>query len=100
MRRRTPLLVAVLGLGLVVAGVVTFAVANGSGTPHDVGWAAYTPLASESAYRSELTLSFDGGWAVYWTGQHLAGALLAGVGLLLLAGVGGWWLGRRSSAQS
>lgn len=102
MRRRVPALLAVLGLGLVVAGVVVFAVANASRAPADVGWAAYTPLAEQSAYDSSLVVSFDDdhGLRVLWTGGHLLGTVLAVTGLLLLTALGGWWLGRRSAPRS
>jgi len=100
MRRRVPALLAVLGSGLVLAGVVVFAVANSSRAPADFGWTAYTPLAEESAYRSSLVVSFDDGWTVLWTGGHLLGALLAGLGLLVLTALGGWWFGRRSALRS
>ena len=99
MRRLVPALMAALGLGLVGAGVVVFAVTNTSRAPQDVGWTAYAPLES-SAYRSELSLSFDDPWTVLWTGDHVLGALLVVAGLLALAAVGGWWLGRRSAARS
>ncbi len=101
MRRRVPALLAVLGLGLVVAGVVVFAVANASRAPADAGWTASTPPADQQAYRSSLVLSFDdGGWSVLWTGGHLLGAVLGVVGLLVLTALGGWWLGRRSAPRS
>ena len=100
MRRRVPALLVVLGLGLVVAGVVVFGVANRPGAPADVGWTAYTPLAEQPAYRSSLVLSLDDGWTVLWTGGHLLGALLIVAGLLVLTALGGWWLGRRTSART
>ena len=101
MRRRVPALLVVLGLGLVVAGVVVFGVANRPGAPADFGWTAYAPLAEQPAYRSSLTLSFDDdGWTVLWTGGHLVGALLTVAGLLVLTALGGWWLGRRTSART
>lgn len=100
MRRWAPALLAALGAGLVVAGAVVFAVANRSGVPLDFGWAAYTPLESQVAYRSELTLDFDDRWTVLWTGRHLAGALLVVAGLLLLTAVGGWWVGRRTAPRT
>jgi heme/copper-type cytochrome/quinol oxidase subunit 1 len=99
-RRLVPALLAVLGVGLVVAGVVVLAVADDAPGPRDVGWSAYTPLADDAAYRSGLALAFDDQGAVLWTGQHVVGALLAVAGLLVLTALGGWWLGRRSSARS
>jgi heme/copper-type cytochrome/quinol oxidase subunit 1 len=101
MRRRVPALLTVLGSCLVAAGVVVLAAANAArGGPADVGWTAYTPLADEVAYRSSLVVSFDDGWTVLWTGQHLLGALLAVAGLLVLTATGGWWFGRRTAARS
>lgn len=99
MRRLVPALLAVLGVGLVVAGVVVFAVADPAPGPPDFGWSAYTPLADDAAYRSGLVLSFDEPGAVLWTGQHVTGALLAVAGLLVLTALGGWWLGRRTAAR-
>jgi heme/copper-type cytochrome/quinol oxidase subunit 1 len=92
-RRVLPWSAALLGGALVAGGVILFALANRS--PADFGWAAYSPLSS-TVYRSESTLNFDDGSAVLWTGQHLLGAGLVVAGLLVLAGVVGWLLGRRS----
>jgi hypothetical protein len=95
-----------LGALLCVAGAVVFALANRS----PVGWTAYTgsyaplgpamPGRYSDAYQSELTLTFSDGWSVLWTGDHLLGALLVVLGLLVLAAVGGWALGRRSGRRS
>jgi hypothetical protein len=95
-RRALPWLVGALGGVLLVAGVIVFAVANSAG----VGWTAYTagyaPLEPViDAYRSDLVLFSDG--AVLWTPRHALGAGLAGLGLLVLVGLGGWLLGRRSA---
>jgi hypothetical protein len=89
-------LVAGLGLVSVVAGVLVFAWANRS--PADFGWTAYAPLepVPGGPYRSDLTLTFHDGWTVLWTAGHLVGAVLVVLGLLVLAAVGGWLLGRRS----
>ncbi|WP_311345831.1 hypothetical protein [Blastococcus goldschmidtiae] len=95
-----PALLATLAAGFLVAGVVVFAVADGSGAPRDVGRTASTPLEPQVAYRSDLVLSFDDPWAVLWTGAHVAGALLVVTGLLLFAAAGDWELGRRSSART
>jgi uncharacterized membrane protein HdeD (DUF308 family) len=95
MRRFLPGLVAGFGVLLVVAGVVVFAVANGFGAPQDFGWSSYAPLPSTKDYDSSLTLSSSDRWTVLWTGAHLLGAGLVVLGLLLLAAVGGWLLGRR-----
>jgi hypothetical protein len=92
MRRALPWIVAGLGVVLVAAGVAVFAAANRG--PVDFGWASYGPLEpSQSAYQSALTFS-EG--TVLWTGEHVLGAGLLVLGLLVLAGVGGWLLGRRA----
>ena len=43
-----------------------------------------------------FTVASDGDWAVMWTRGHLLGAGLVVLGLLVLVGVGGWWIGRRA----
>jgi heme/copper-type cytochrome/quinol oxidase subunit 1 len=91
---RTSWLVGGVGVLLLVAGVGVFALANAAGAG-DVGWAAYAPLEPD-AYSSQLTLTFSDG-AVLWTGQHAVGAGLVVLGLLVLVGLGGWLLGRRSA---
>jgi hypothetical protein len=93
MRRVGPWLVGVTGGLLVVVGVLLFAWANTPGAG-DVGWAAYAPLEPD-AYSSSLTLTFSEG-TVLWTPQHAVGAGLVVLGLLVLAGLGGWSLGRRT----
>jgi len=95
MSRRVPIL-AVLGWVLIAAGVVVFAVANGSRAPIEFGWSSYLPLEPDVAHPSELTLSFSDRWTVLWTGMHLLGATLVVLGLLVLAGVVGWLVGRRA----
>ncbi|RBY85699.1 hypothetical protein [Blastococcus sp. TF02A-30] len=94
MRRTVPWLVALVGAALLVAGVVVFAVA---GHPPERTFfsGSYEPLAElDSAYRSSLTLGFDS--AVLWSRGQLVGAGLAMVGLLVLTGLAGWLLGRRT----
>jgi heme/copper-type cytochrome/quinol oxidase subunit 1 len=98
-RRFLPAGVAALGVLLVVAGVVVFVVANTSGASSDFGWTAYAPLDPAVANRSRLTLTFGDRWTVLWTGRHLLGALLVVLGLLALAAVGGWLLGRRTRTR-
>jgi hypothetical protein len=97
MRRARPCVVLGLGVALVVAGVVVFAVANSSG----FGWTAYTssyaPL-EPGPYESDWQLTFADG-SVLWTRQHALGAGLAVLGLLVLVGLGGWLLGRRSGRE-
>lgn len=95
MSRTRPWLVGALGLLLLVAGVVVFALANSAG----FGWTAYTgsyaPLAPD-AYSSSLTLTLSDG-VVLWTRGHALGAGLAAAGLMVLVGLGGWLLGRRGA---
>lgn len=100
MRRAAPAVLTTLGGLLVVAGTAVFWRTN----TRDATWTAYTgsyaPLVpADEAYESRLTLSLDGGWTVLWTSGHLVGAVLAVLGLLLLTGVAGWWLGRRSTGS-
>ena len=99
MKRLLPGLVAGVGALLVVAGVVVFVIANRSGGPADFGWTAYAPLSETRDLASRVTLSFADRWTVLWTGGHLLGAALVVLGLLTLAGIGGWLLGRRSGAR-
>ena len=101
MRRLVPGLVALTGYALVLVGVVVFNLANVvDRPPYDFGWSAYAPLEeTQSAYQSALTYTFVDGGTVLWTGGHLVGAGLAVLGALVLAGVGGWWLGRRSGLR-
>jgi heme/copper-type cytochrome/quinol oxidase subunit 1 len=94
MRSAGPLVVAGAGTASMIVGVVVFALAN-SASSADVGWTAYAPLELEDAYTSELMLTFSDG-SVLWTWQHAVGAGLVVLGLLLLAALAGWWLGRRS----
>ena len=95
MRRAIPWLVTGCGVVLVVAGVLVFAAANRG--PVEFGWASYAPLQeTQSAYLSAITYS-DG--TVLWTGQHLLGAGLAVLGLLLLTGRAAWLLGRRAGRR-
>jgi heme/copper-type cytochrome/quinol oxidase subunit 1 len=89
-RRPGPWLVGALGVLLLVAGIVVFAFADAT----DFGWTSYTPLDAD-AYTSQLSLTFSDG-SVLWTRQHALGAGLAVAGLLALARLGGWLLGRRS----
>ncbi len=97
MRRAVPALLGALGGALVGAGVAVFWLTNTRRwTVYDAG---YAPLELGSAYESELTPGFDGRWTVLWTGGHLAGALLVVAGLVQLASVGGWWLGRRGAGR-
>jgi hypothetical protein len=95
MSRGLPWAVGVLGIVLVVGGVGLFAVGN---QPADFGWTAYQPLPD--AYNSQLQLTFDDGPAVLWTRTSAVGAGIALFGLLVLAALAGWVVGRRSSGDS
>jgi hypothetical protein len=95
-RRAAPWLTAAAGAALVVAGVLVFWAANRSGWVVHGG--SYAPLVPAEASESRPDLGLDG--TVLWTGRHAAGAGLAVLGLLLLAAVGGWALGRRSGRRA
>jgi heme/copper-type cytochrome/quinol oxidase subunit 1 len=73
----------------IVVGVAVFATGNSEG----FGWTSYAPLdpASEAG---DWTITFSDG-AVLWTWSHAIGAGLVVLGLLVLAGLVGWFLGRR-----
>jgi hypothetical protein len=95
--RRAPLLLGVLVWVLVAAGVTVFWFADRAGGPAGTGYTgSYEPLppAGSEAYRSVLFLSYDE-WTVLWTSTHLVGAGLLMGGLLVLAGLVGWLIGRR-----
>ncbi|MGY1695959.1 MULTISPECIES: hypothetical protein [unclassified Geodermatophilus] len=96
MRRALPWGLGLLGAALAVAGVAVFWWTNthpaAAGIPR-----GSAPLEPVDAYDSTLTLTFDDGWAVLWDRGHLVGAGLLVAGALVLAGVGGWVLGRRSA---
>ena len=99
--RRAPVLVGALGWVLMAAGITAFWLAN---RPGEAGWTAYTgsyePLqpGGSSAYESVLLLS--DGWTVLWTGTTLLGAALLVLGLVVLAGLAGWLIGRRAGRPS
>jgi hypothetical protein len=94
MRRALPWLLTGLGAVLVAAGAVVFTAANRGAA--DFGWSSYAPLEQTGrTARSAIIYTFSDGTTVLWTGQHLLGAGLVVLGLLVLAGVGGWVLGRR-----
>ncbi|MFW3169127.1 hypothetical protein [Geodermatophilus sp. CPCC 206100] len=99
MSRAAPWAVTAVGLALVAAGAVVFRLANtATWTAYSGSYAPLVPEGSPAAYRSELVLSVDG--SVLWTWRHAAGAGLVVLGLLVLAGVGGWALGRRSRRRA
>jgi hypothetical protein len=96
MRRAVPWVTGVLAVALLVAGAVTFA-ATEPATPGDVGWSADEPLppGRPVPYTSTLVLSFDDS-TVMWSDGGLVGAGLVVGGLLLLAALAGWAVGRRA----
>jgi hypothetical protein len=92
MRRAGPGLAAAAGLVLVLAGVALFWSANlgVAGAPE----ASYAPLdPGEPARYTSLPATAG---AVLWTRQHAVGAVVVVLGLLVLTGVCGWLLGRRT----
>jgi hypothetical protein len=99
--RELPWALGFVGSALVLGGVVAFALANGAwgGPPGDFGWTTYTgshaPLEPGEPGPYVSTLVFSDGWTVLWTGWHLLGGALVVLGLLVLAGLGGWLLGHR-----
>jgi heme/copper-type cytochrome/quinol oxidase subunit 1 len=95
-KRAVPWLLVGIGAALAVAGVLVFAAANRG--PVDFGWSSYVPLQeTQTAYLSAVTFS-DG--TVLWTGQHLLGAGLLVLGLLVLTGAAGWLLGRSAGRRA
>jgi heme/copper-type cytochrome/quinol oxidase subunit 1 len=95
-KRAVPWLLVGAGAALAVAGVLVFAAANRG--PLDFGWSSYAPLQeTQTPYLSAVTFS-DG--TVVWTAQHLLGAGLLVLGLLVLTGAGGWLLGRRAGRRA
>ncbi|RBY88285.1 hypothetical protein [Blastococcus sp. TF02A-26] len=99
MRRVLPWATAGLAVALVVAGALVSA-ATQPAMPVDVGWYAYTPLSpQQEVYSSTLDLAFDGG-TVVWSRGGLVGAALVVAGLLVLAVLTGWAVGRRGRGRS
>ena len=95
MRQRLPRLVGVLGGLLAIVGIIVFVLASG-GPDVVVYDGSYEPLDTDSAYDSSLTLDVGEGFLVAWSTQQALGAALAVSGLLVLAALGGWLLGRRA----
>jgi heme/copper-type cytochrome/quinol oxidase subunit 1 len=95
MRRTLSWIVAALGVALAVAGIALFVAANRG--PADFGWWAYAPLQPT---QDTVTHTFANNATVLWTGQHLLGAGLLVLGLLLLTGVAGWLLGWRAGRRT
>lgn len=83
--KRNALVVA--GLVAILVGSVVFLLAPT--TVPAFGWTAYTPLSSSPDYSR----------STYFTDQHLVGAVLAVLGLIIFAGAVGFRLGstRRAS---
>jgi hypothetical protein len=88
-RRALPWLLLGLAVVLAAAGVAVFWATN-LAPVGGVGWSAYAPLEPGGPFPPAAD------WLVLWTGGHLLGAGLLVLGLLVLAAVGGWLLGRRS----
>jgi len=96
MRRALPWLVGSLGVVLVEAGIAVFAAANRQ--PTDFGWSAYAPL--QPTQTTLDTYTYADGAIVLWTGEHLLGAGLLVLGVLVLTGVGAWLLGHRAGRRA
>lgn len=77
---------SVAALVVVGAGSTVFLVAARAVRAY--GWTAYTPLTSGPDYSRTS----------YLTGQHIVGAALVGLGLIMLAGAVGFRLGTRRRA--
>ena len=92
--RRLPWVVGALGVLLVVGGIVIFALANAAGFGWTTYTASYAPLEAD-VDGPDWYLSFADG-AVLWSWQHALGAGCVVAGLLVLVGLGGWLLGRRT----
>jgi hypothetical protein len=97
MSRLLPWLLAGLGGALVVAGAAV--VLGSAADPVTVYTGGYAPLeaAGPAAYRSELSLTFDG--AVRSSVGQLVGAGIVVLGLLVLTGLAGWLAGVRSARR-
>ena len=95
MRRLLPGLLALAGFGFPLAGVIVFNLANQPSQHVGPSTALLEPVP-EGAYQSALTFTYGDRWTVTWTSGHLFGAGLVVLGLLVLVGVGGWWIGRRA----
>ncbi|MCZ2828159.1 hypothetical protein O2W14_04825 [Modestobacter sp. VKM Ac-2986] len=106
MSRAARWLVPGLGAVLCLTGVAVFWRTNVSSSAVDAaGWFAYAPLGVDlppidGAYRSELSIAFDDApWSLLWTPGHLVGVALTVLGLLVLSGWAGRWLGRRHGVR-
>lgn len=87
MRGRMVWVVLAAAVVLVVVGAAVLLF-----SPASFGWVGYSPLPS--------TMSFEFTGGVYPLTTQRAGGLAAfGAGLLLIAGVAGWVIGRRSGVR-
>jgi hypothetical protein len=94
-RRVVPGIVAALAVVLVLTGIAVFAAANSG--PADAGRTGYAPLEPGTPGPFDTTTYVSApDRAVLWTAGHVLGAGIVVVGVLLLAAVGGWLLGRRA----
>jgi len=73
---------------LVVAGVITIVV--GQSSPATFGWFAYQPLAGATF--------MSGGGAVIVARATITGLVVCGLGLVSLAFLAGWRLGKKSTS--
>ena len=92
-----PWLALALGVVLAGAGVAVFWATNLAPPPGGAGWTAYAPLEAGDPVPPGLGRGVT--WTVTWTGGHLVGAALLLLGLLVLAALGGWALGRRTGGR-
>ncbi|MHA3703098.1 hypothetical protein ACXR2U_13045 [Jatrophihabitans sp. YIM 134969] len=89
-RPRTPLIVAAVAvLVLAVGTTIFFTHWHEFPGGAEVGYSSYQPLEALSAPSST---------GVLWSGTAVAGLAVTAVGLLLLAGVAGFLIGRRNAS--
>lgn len=84
-----------LGAVLVVGGVGVALTSRAA--PTDVGWFAYTPLDQDAAWAMEW--SGSGSEAVIVARRQVVGWVVAAGGLVVLAAVLGYRLGRRATGR-
>jgi multisubunit Na+/H+ antiporter MnhC subunit len=84
MRRFVPL---AAGVVLILVGIGLYVVSRPEAS--DYGWFAYTPL------NEDLPTFASSGQLVFLTQGRVLGALVIGVGLLVVTAAVAYWLGRR-----